>query len=222
MSEPWIRCCLFPKAKSITKRFQEQRTLPVKNSIPGKGCGDRVEGYSCLQTVFASWERMLHFPVWMWFQVGRQKLVNWSLGLVLRRRAAAARDIYTGTKNYMKRLKDSNGFGHSFLTCLSGHMDNWSMFLFLTLRVSKREFRFSRSHFSLSRPMDKAKISDDAWVILKKLRAGKRYTIHIITIYSRRSQLFFTSDKPLRPYLMKARWIAQSIHPFINSFLRCS
>ena len=70
--------------------------------------------------------------------------------------------------------------------------------------------------------MDKAKLSDNARVILKNLRAGKRYSFHIIVNYSRRSQLFFTSDKLLRPCLFKARWIAQLIHPFINSFLHCS
>jgi hypothetical protein len=62
---------------------------------------------------------------------------------------------------------------------------------------------------------DNPKSSGTAQTIFKKLKAGRTYVlkliyelVHLITTTS--------SNRRLKPYLMKARWIAQSIKPFLN------
>lgn len=73
-----------------------------------------------------------------------------------------------------------------------------------------------RTSLSLS-PMsgDNPKFSETAKVIFKKLKAGKRYLCKSVYVFVS-SIKTCSSNRRLKPYLMKARWIAQSIHPFVN------
>lgn len=60
---------------------------------------------------------------------------------------------------------------------------------------------------------DGTQISAVTRSILKTLRHGKKY-VNLTDIFP--INLFPSRDGPLQPYLHKARWISQSIHPFIN------
>ncbi len=52
--------------------------------------------------------------------------------------------------------------------------------------------------------------SESAQVICKILKAGRRHVIY------RTEYLVLIRKDPLKPYINKARWISQSVHPFIS------
>ena len=64
---------------------------------------------------------------------------------------------------------------------------------------------------------DGTQISAPTRAIIKALRKGTKYDIFTQAItYSYHLIMIASRGGPLQPYLHKARWIAQSIHPFIN------
>ena len=58
--------------------------------------------------------------------------------------------------------------------------------------------------------------SESAQVICKILKAGRRHVTIKFSIIYRTEYLVLIRKGPLKPYINKARWISQSVHPFIS------